>query len=130
MAKVRNSLTWTASESRIREWVGIPTGQDYALEVMFEAVVKKADAHLNNFFKDVNGVDLDPFPRAILEGIGAYMDSIIKNSKVGGGVLQVKTGDLMKSWASAAGSGLNINKIALNDARVFWSAYKLPTNRG
>ena len=120
MAKTRYTLTWAASEARIREIVGIASGSDSDLEELFETALFAGDRYMNNFF-----VGVDPLPSSILRGVGEYMKAYIAGSAIGNGIGTIKTGDLLVTYASAAGSGYAVQKVAMKAARPFWKAYRL-----
>lgn len=135
MALVRDTRTWAGDQADIKTYLdltGIDT-YDFQLELWYTQAAEEADVYLD-FRPWVDDDDVDVVqPTSIFVGCLDWVRAVYqayKNKAAAGGVTSIKTAQLARTFAAAAGGGLNIIDIGKKAAASSWYPYKLDVLTG
>ena len=135
MALVRDTLNWDDDKDDVKTYLqisGIDT-YDFQLELWYTQATEEADVYLDfRPWVDDEGEDVEQ-PTSIFVGCLDWVRGVYeayKNKAAAGGATSVKTAQLARTFAAAAGGGLNIVAIGKKAAAASWYPYKLDVLTG
>lgn len=129
MTLVIDTVTWADYETRLRDYLDVPTGHADDLEGLLLVATGKADHWMGNLFEDDDGENtlIGNTLKRVVKGVLDYAHGLYYSTGEASpkpGLSSVKTGDYSAGYAASKVTMISASEFAMSKAKPSWSSFR------